>query len=53
MGSTKERQEELGEWTKRMVKGFSVTRELAIFSVKREIKNLIHVNCNQGHFRDS
>ena len=24
-----------------------------IFSVKREIKNLIHVNCDQGHFRDS
>ena len=37
----------------RVVKGFSVTRELDIFSVKREMKNLIHVNRDQGHFRDS
>ena len=33
---------------------FSVTRELGIFfSLKGEIKNLIHVNRHQGHFRDS
>ena len=37
----------------RVVKGFSVTLELGIFSVKREIRNLIHVNRDQGHFRDS
>ena len=33
--------------------GVFVTRELAVFSVKREIKNLIHVNRDQGLFRDS
>ena len=37
----------------RVVKVFSVTRELSFFPVKREIKNLIHVNRDQGHFRDS
>ena len=41
------------EIKKRLVNGFPVTRELAFFSVKREIKNLIHVNRDQGHFRDS
>ena len=34
-------------------KGFSVIRELGIFLVKREIKDLIHVNLDKGHFRDS
>ena len=34
-------------------KGFFVTHELGIFSVKCEIKNLIHVNRDQGHFHDS
>ena len=37
----------------RVVKGFSVTRELGFFPVKREIKNLIYVNRDQRHFRDS
>ena len=33
-----------------MVKGFSVTREHAFLSpMKRKIKNLIHVNRDQGH----
>ena len=39
--------------TKEGGKEISVTRELAIFFVKREIKNLIHVNRDQGHFRNS
>ena len=39
---------------KRVVKGSSATCKLAIFSpLKRENKNLIHVNRDQGHFRDS
>ena len=37
----------------RVVKGFSMTRELGFFFVKREIKNLIQVNRDQGHLRDS
>ena len=38
----------------RVVKGFSMTRELAIFFfMKREIKNLIYVNRNQGLFCNS
>ena len=37
-----------------VIKGISVTRELAnYFSMKREIKNLIHVNRDQQLFRDS